>query len=239
MVTDISKVLAHAFFYFFIDPVTDLSLHIRRKLILASTNKGKVIRVALGGGSNRDDLYPSLRDPGALAVDWLADRVYIASSNRIFSCPLDRDLCVTVVDRLPKAASAVKIDPINGFLFYVLTGPNLGLHRLDLGQISHLWAPRPRQSEMALGHHRTKTARPELILSMPDLHTVTIDFASVHLFAVNNSKKAVVTTFLDGTNRRAVHDSSRLGSKSAMKDVTSMVYFNRVSEETCLIALKI
>ncbi|RUS81025.1 hypothetical protein EGW08_011230, partial [Elysia chlorotica] len=107
-------------------------------------------------------------------VDWLADRVYVASGNRIYSCPLDKDLCVTVVDRLPKPAAAVKIDPINGFLFYVLTGPNLGLHRLDLGQISHLWSTSLSPSEAhAL---RMRTAQPELILPMPDLYTVTIDF---------------------------------------------------------------
>ncbi|KAK3786751.1 hypothetical protein RRG08_000957 [Elysia crispata] len=208
--------------------IRDLSLHIRRNLILGTTSLGTVIRVSLAGGRNLDNLYPSLTNPGALAVDWLADRVYVASNSgskkRIYSCPLHKDLCVTVVDNLSETPRAVKVDPINGFLFYVLTGPNLGLHRLDLGQISHLWSDlSPAESYV----HRTRTVRPELIIPMPDLYTVIIDFDSVHLFVVNNAKKMLVTTFLDGTNKREIDDRLSAGTVSAMEGVVSMVYFNK------------
>ena len=123
------------------------------------------------------------------------------------------------------------------FLFYVLTGPNLGLHRLDLGQISHLWSDlSPAESYV----HRTRTVRPELIIPMPDLYTVIIDFDSVHLFVVNNAKKMLVTTFLDGTNKREIDDRLSAGTVSAMEGVVSMVYFNKVNDKNyyCYLILK-
>ena len=121
---------------------------------------------------------------------------------------------------------------LHRYLFYVLTGPNLGLHRLDLGQVSHLWSTSltPMESQA----HRTRVARPELILSMPDLYTAVIDLASVHLYAVNNANQSMVTTFLDGTNRRSFHDDIY---SSSMRDVTSMVYFNQVSKTQSLILI--
>ncbi|GFN97601.1 tyrosine-protein kinase receptor [Plakobranchus ocellatus] len=193
--------------------------------ILVSGSKGNVgfvSLISLAGDLIKENLYPSLRDPGALAVDWLDDRAYIASENRIYSCPLERDLCVTVVDRLPKPPSDVNIDPINGFLYYVLSGTNFGLYRLDLGQIQHLWSPTGQTS----GSRRilTRTVRPELIVEMSDLRTFVIDYSSVHLYMANASEEVMIASFLDGSNRRTFHKNTGL---SHFDEVDSLAFFNQ------------
>ena len=66
---------------------------------MLSTSEGKVSSVSITGDNTVTDLFPSLLQPTAIAVDWLADRVYIASRNRVLSrrrsvclCGLQREL---------------------------------------------------------------------------------------------------------------------------------------------------
>lgn len=60
-----------------------VGIHIRRQLIMLSTSEGKMISISITGDNTVADLFPSLLQPTAIAIDWLADRVYIASRNRV------------------------------------------------------------------------------------------------------------------------------------------------------------
>ena len=50
---------------------------------MLSTSEGKVVSISIAGDNTVADLFPSLLQPTAIAIDWLADRVYIASRNRV------------------------------------------------------------------------------------------------------------------------------------------------------------
>ena len=64
-------------------PSPGVGIHIRRQLIMLSTSEGKVVSISIAGDNTVADLFPSLLQPTAIAIDWLADRVYIASRNRV------------------------------------------------------------------------------------------------------------------------------------------------------------
>ena len=50
---------------------------------MLSTSEGKVVSISIAGDNTVTDLFPSLLQPTAIAIDWLADRVYVASRNRV------------------------------------------------------------------------------------------------------------------------------------------------------------
>ena len=83
-------------------PSPGVGIHIRRQLIMLSTSEGKVVSISIAGDNTVADLFPSLLQPTAVAIDWLADRVYVASRNRVTAASssgrldlvLHLDLCV-------------------------------------------------------------------------------------------------------------------------------------------------
>ncbi|XP_035828604.1 proto-oncogene tyrosine-protein kinase ROS [Aplysia californica] len=200
--------------------IRDIGLHVSRRLVLATDKSGRVTVISLADKQVRQNHYPSILDPTAISVDWLADRVFIASRDRIYSCPLERDLCVVVVNGLGKAASDVRVDPINGFLYYVINGEGQGLYRIDLGDISHKWT----SSSTSLPSSATNTPKAELIVAMSDLRTHVIDFDNVHLYLVNSSARTMQAAFLDGSNMRPFHEDT---VNSAFSDVSSIAFYNQ------------
>ncbi|KAL8573555.1 hypothetical protein ACOMHN_047826 [Nucella lapillus] len=198
--------------------VRGVGVHIRRKLLLLSTSEGRVVTLPMptedsGDHDNRsrdnnNNLYPSLLEPTVMTVDWLADRVYIASLNRLYSCPLDRDLCFVAVGNLGSTPSDVKVDPVNGYLYYVLTGQDKGLYRLDLHTIRPASNPKPRQ-----------------IVSINDLSAFVVDFDNVQLYFPNNTQDTIMSCFLDGSD---VKDFRPKVMSRAYQDIVSMTYANQV-----------
>ncbi|CAG5115203.1 unnamed protein product, partial [Candidula unifasciata] len=197
--------------------IRGISLHVRRQLILATDSSGSVSLISLKDNSSNTNLYPSIFDPGAVSVDWLADRAYVASKDRIYSCPLDKDLCVVVVRGLSKPASVVKVDPINGYLYYIINGLGKGLYRIALGAISHLWTN-------PYSFPAVPATSPRLIVPMSDLQTHVIDFYNVRLYVINNTAKVMMAAFLDGSNMRPFHEKI---VSSAFSQVSSMVFYNQ------------
>ncbi|XP_013070385.2 proto-oncogene tyrosine-protein kinase ROS-like isoform X4 [Biomphalaria glabrata] len=192
--------------------VKDLCLHVSQEMIFASDSRGMVTRISLDTKQIRSNHYPGINNAGAITVDWLSDRVYVASADRIYSCPLDQDRCVVILNGLQPSPSDLKVDPINGFLYYVISGQ--GLYRIDLGDIQLVTS------------FQSQPYRPrsQLVIDMADLWTHIIDLYNVHLYVVNNTARRMMTTFLDGSNVRLFHENV---IRSEYFNVTSMIFFNQ------------
>ncbi|XP_076466208.1 proto-oncogene tyrosine-protein kinase ROS-like [Babylonia areolata] len=146
--------------------------------------------------------------PTAISVDWLADRVYVASLNRLYSCPLEVDRCFVAVGNLDSTPTDVKVDPVNGYLYYALNGTDKGLYRIDLDTI------RP-----------TATPRPQQIVTMDDLSAFAVDFDNVQLYFPNSTQDTIMACFLDGSD---IKDFRQKVVKRAYRGITSMTYANQV-----------
>ncbi|KAK7463223.1 hypothetical protein BaRGS_00038208, partial [Batillaria attramentaria] len=198
------------FFSFSLIASDGVGVHVRRQLIIVSDSDGQVSVISLTGDHTMENHYPSILLPTAISVDWLADRVYIASRKRIYNCPLDRDTCFVAIDNLPSTPTDVKVDPVNGYLYFALHGKGRGLYRVDLTLI-----------------HRTAKPRPAHIVTSDDLHAFVIDFDNVQLyfpkFLTNTSLNTIMSSFLDGSN---VKDFRPNVVSRAYAGITSFIYYD-------------
>ncbi|XP_059177002.1 proto-oncogene tyrosine-protein kinase ROS-like isoform X2 [Physella acuta] len=191
--------------------IKDIAVHVSQNLLLVSDSAGTVTLVNLTSETNRTNHYPSIPAPGAITLDWLSDRVYVASEDKIYSCPLFKDLCFVVIQGLVSTAVDIKVDPVNGFFYLIIVGQ--GLYRFNLSDLqgSHMTFRQPLSLDRA-----------KFVLSVNDLYTYIIDISNVHLYVVNNGK--MMSTFLDGSNKQVVREKI---VASKFHNVTSMVIFNQ------------
>ncbi|KAK3578565.1 hypothetical protein CHS0354_025280 [Potamilus streckersoni] len=184
-------------------------MHIIRRQLLISDALGQVTSVYLSANGQEvyrqyENVYHSLMQPLSIDIDWLQDHAYIIDGLRIYRCSLVRDDCIVAADVSPHRPTDVKVDPINGYLYIVLTGEKKGLFRIDLADISPTTLPTPQQ------------------LISVDLLTLNIDFNNLQLLFPNHSQNTIMSSFLDGTG------ISNMRSMRVVKpnflDIVSMVW---------------
>ncbi|XP_067675199.1 proto-oncogene tyrosine-protein kinase ROS-like isoform X2 [Haliotis asinina] len=162
--------------------ITGVGIHIRRQLFIVSDSNETVQQITLSADTMRN-MYPSILKPTVISVDWLNDRVYILSRNRIFGCPLARDDCIVVVDGLTVPPGDLKVDPVNGFLYFTQDGEGKGLYRIDLADIN----PKRR-------------VQPTQIVTINHLKAFMIDFETVRLYFPNHTQNTMLSSFVDGSD---------------------------------------
>ncbi|XP_025097919.1 proto-oncogene tyrosine-protein kinase ROS-like isoform X4 [Pomacea canaliculata] len=187
--------------------IEGIGIHIRRQLLILSDSEGRVSIVSISGKSVSPNMFPSLLQPTAVSVDWLADRIYIASQRRIYSCPLDRDRCIVVLNNLKGSPTDIKVDPVNGYLYYAIPGKNQGLFRVDLASL-------PASS----------TFQPSQIIGYDDLWTFVVDFQNAQLYTPNASSDTVMSSFLDGSDIKNFREKV---VKREFQNMRSMMYYDR------------
>ncbi|CAC5423207.1 unnamed protein product [Mytilus coruscus] len=128
-----------------------------------------------------DNIYPSVSHPGAITVDWLHNYTYIVDGLMIKRCDLDRPSCIMATEMLPSQPDVIKVDPINGFLFFTQGSINMGLYAVDIGEITP-----------------SKPARHFMLVSSK-LNSFSIDFNNMQLYFPNEIANTLMSAFLDGT----------------------------------------
>ncbi|CAG5130159.1 unnamed protein product, partial [Candidula unifasciata] len=195
----------------------DISVHLRRRQILAADSTGSVSLISLSGNSTAFNRYPEVKNARAVSVDWMSDSVYVASQDKIYNCPLAKDQCAIVLQGLAGAATDVEVDPINGYFYYVLNGEGQGLYRVPLETTGQTGAQMAVQTSLL-------PAPPQLIIATSDISSVLIDFNNVRLYLVNSTAGTMMVASLDGFRIESLQE--KIASPS-FDQVSSIVVLNQ------------
>uniref|UniRef100_A0A0L8G0C2 Fibronectin type-III domain-containing protein n=1 Tax=Octopus bimaculoides TaxID=37653 RepID=A0A0L8G0C2_OCTBM len=184
----------------------DVGVHIKNHLVLFSDSNGRVHVVFTNSSKQKENIYPTVKNPKAIAVDWLHNKAYIAGDQEIYQCFLPpKYTCHLAVGHLQSRASDIKVDPINGFLYYTQSGQNNGIFRVDLGDIESGKNVPPLQ----------------IVKNKQD--SFTIDFENIQLYFPNSSLNTIMSTFLDGEGPSNIRKNVM---KANFNNIKSIVFFN-------------
>ncbi|KAL5011108.1 hypothetical protein ScPMuIL_013413 [Solemya velum] len=186
--------------------ITGVAVHVAKQIVLVSDSDGEVHRISLDTGDIIRNFFPSLMQPSGLTIDWLTDKVYIIDGNKIYQCALDRSQCFVAVGPIPDTPSDIKVDPINGFLYYTKSGQGQGLWRVDIGEI-----------------RLYNLATPQLIVAL-ELFTFALDLDNIQIFFPNNSQNTMMSSFLDGSGLMDIRNGRVV--KPNFHHVTSMISYD-------------
>ena len=130
-------------------------MHVGRNFVFIADTSGTIRRLSLSGVRPTKSILKgkssqsNITRISQVSVDWLNDHLYIVSECRISRCDLNGENLEHLVDGFdeePKTKSRipanVQVDPINGYLFWSLSGEEKGgIYRHDLkkftGQVQH------------------------------------------------------------------------------------------------------
>ncbi|XP_060592485.1 proto-oncogene tyrosine-protein kinase ROS-like isoform X2 [Ruditapes philippinarum] len=160
-----------------------VGVHVKRELVLVSDDSGQVTLVNIDGETLKEDMYPMLGQPTAIDVDWLHNKAYVIDGHRIYQCTIiidDWNQCIVALDLVPNPPHELKVDPINGYLYYTLSN-KAGLYSVPLIDFSQRSEPDPT-----------------LVIPV-ELQTFFIDYENLLLFYPNNTHNTVMSAYLDGT----------------------------------------
>ncbi|CAG2239895.1 Tyrosine-protein kinase Btk29A,Tyrosine kinase receptor Cad96Ca,Discoidin domain-containing receptor 2,Tyrosine-protein kinase receptor TYRO3,Putative neurotrophin receptor LTRK 1,ALK tyrosine kinase receptor,Tyrosine-protein kinase ABL2,Tyrosine-protein kinase abl-1,Tyrosine-protein kinase receptor UFO,Macrophage colony-stimulating factor 1 receptor,Leukocyte tyrosine kinase receptor,Tyrosine-protein kinase receptor Tie-1,Receptor-type tyrosine-protein kinase FLT3,ALK tyrosine kinase receptor homolog scd- len=177
-------------------------------MIVCSDSSGQVHQVSMVDSSITDNFYPSISHPGAITIDWLHNYTYIVDGLMIKRCDLDRPSCIMATEMLPSQPDVIKVDPINGFLFFTQGSINMGLYAVDIGEITP-----------------SKPARHFLLVSSR-LNSFAIDFNNMQLYFPNEIVNTLMSAFLDGTGLADVRKDKVI--QPNYYSIRSMVYYGGV-----------
>ncbi|KAK6171122.1 hypothetical protein SNE40_019378 [Patella caerulea] len=190
--------------------VTGVGIHTKRQEIIVSDSTGKVHIVPVGDdiSNSRSNIYPSILRPTTISVDWLNDRAFIISRDRIYSCPLyaKTDVCVVVISGLKSSKADVKVDPLNGYMYYSDYGLGRGIYRVDLADVGK---PGPIKQKQMVFYDR--------------ITSFAMDFSNMQLYYANSTKNTMIASYFDGSD---VQDIRRDVSQGNFSNMLSMTYYD-------------
>ncbi|XP_064613642.1 proto-oncogene tyrosine-protein kinase ROS-like [Liolophura sinensis] len=163
--------------------LTGIGVHVEKELLFVSDSVGKVMRISLGDKRLRIAVYPMLIQPESLTVDWLNDDIYVVSQNKIYRCAVEKTDCQVALDGLDMTPTDIKVDPINGFLYFTIAAEGHGLYRVDMADLDGTDKPKRK-----------------LIIRNELLSSFTIDYQNIQLYFPNDSQNTMLATFLDGSD---------------------------------------
>ncbi|KAH8022561.1 hypothetical protein HPB51_025658 [Rhipicephalus microplus] len=165
-------------------------------VLFVADSSGTIYRVDL---SEKFRYSPILHNgsshPGLLSVDWLNQLLYILEDGQITRCNFTGQDCRTAVSGFDKRPSEMKVDPYNGYLYWVLqNGTTGGLYRIDLARIAKNAAAR-REAQ--------------LLVKDTDLRTFVVDYKNYRLLLPKKSQNTVVSVSLSAGDETDVRRNSQ------------------------------
>ncbi|KAL3251010.1 hypothetical protein MRX96_055273 [Rhipicephalus microplus] len=137
----------------------------------------------------------ALVTPVSYQVDWLNQLLYILEDGQITRCNFTGQDCRTAVSGFDKRPSEMKVDPYNGYLYWVLqNGTTGGLYRIDLARIAKNAAAR-REAQ--------------LLVKDTDLRTFVVDYKNYRLLLPKKSQNTVVSVSLSAGDETDVRRNSQ------------------------------
>ena len=121
--------------------ITGMAFHAMKKLLFVADSSGVIRQVSLKESSNvAQKIIPSSSIAAThLSIDWLNDKLYYSEENRFLRCDLNGDSLESIVTGFKERPIDMKVDPYNGYLFWLLKDPGTNgvlLYRIDLAKLS-------------------------------------------------------------------------------------------------------
>uniref|UniRef100_A0A182N0T5 Tyrosine-protein kinase receptor n=1 Tax=Anopheles dirus TaxID=7168 RepID=A0A182N0T5_9DIPT len=213
------SILAQSSLTLFSDPPTSVytsaerkicgtATHIRRGLLFVSDDAGYIYRAPSRPDAEQarvpiltPDAANNFR-PTLLSVDWLNEHLYVLGQARptrlwqIAYCDFGGGHLTVAIAGLQRRPDHFAVDPYNGYLFWVVggTGPDAGLFRLDLGDISN-----------GVRHE----IRPLHVVRERDLGAFTLDHANFQVLLADQGNNTVLAVSLDGKRVEDVRNNTQ------------------------------
>ncbi|XP_052900462.1 protein sevenless [Anopheles moucheti] len=213
------SILAQSSLTLFSDPPTSVyasvdhkirgtATHIRRGLLFVSDDAGYIYRAPSHPGAEKARvaiLLPGAANnfrPTLLSVDWLNEHLYVLGQARptklwqIAYCDFSGGHLTVAIAGLQRRPDHFAVDPFNGYLFWVVggTGPDSGLFRLDLGDISN-----------GVRHE----IRPLQMVSGRNLGAFTLDHANFRVLLADQGNNTVLAVSFDGSKQEDIRNNTQ------------------------------
>ncbi|CAH1787938.1 unnamed protein product [Owenia fusiformis] len=111
--------------------IKDIAIHVKTEdvYMVTSDNTVEIISMVTFQHSN---LCTTDSTIVSIDVDWINHHLYIAASNKVVQCTLNCTACKVVVERTHGGIRQIKVDPYNGFFYWLQYQK---LHRVDLSEL--------------------------------------------------------------------------------------------------------
>lgn len=188
--------------------ITGVAVHVSKNLLFVADSLGSIRSVEFADGFRSNAIIlNSSNHIGLLSVDWLNHMLYMVEGEQINVCNLTGSECRVAVSGFGKKPSEMKVDPYNGYLYWVLqNGTTGGLYRIDLAKI-----------------RKEAVARQEAQLLVKDLelHTFLVDYKNYRILLPKSAQNTVVSVSLSGTDETDIRRNSQ---RHQFTDVRRVAY---------------
>ncbi|KAH7938487.1 hypothetical protein HPB49_024612 [Dermacentor silvarum] len=173
-----------------------VAMHVSQNVLFVADSSGTIYRVDLSEKFRYSPImHNASSHPGLLSVDWLSQLLYIVQDGQITRCNFTGQDCRTAVWGFEQRPSEMKVDPYNGYLYWVLqNGTTGGLYRIDLARIL----------KNAAARHDA-----QLLVKDTDLRTFVVDYKNYRLLLPKKSQNTVVSVSLSAGDETDVRRNSQ------------------------------
>lgn len=197
--------------------ITGMAVHVEKNMMFVADSGGTIRRLAIQEQSvnHARKLINGTQTPSHLSVDWLNDKLYFVENNQIVRLNLEGEAIEVVVTGFRHALQGIKVDPYNGYIYWLADGVNAvsrenftGLYRLDLAEINE--------------YHTKVAQQAQLIFQAPKLRTFLINYSDYRIYLPANGKLYAIT--IDGK----IADIQRENLDGELvNSIENMVLFNQ------------
>ncbi|XP_050027352.2 proto-oncogene tyrosine-protein kinase ROS isoform X2 [Dermacentor andersoni] len=176
--------------------IVGVGMHVSQNVLFVADSSGTIYRVDLSEKFRYSPImHNASSHPGLLSVDWLSQLLYIVEDGQITRCNFTGQDCRTAVWGFEQRPSEMKVDPYNGYLYWVLqNGTTGGLYRIDLARIL----------KSAAARHDA-----QLLVKDTDLRTFVVDYKNYRLLLPKKSQNTVVSVSLSAGDETDVRRNSQ------------------------------
>lgn len=188
--------------------VNGVALDIDRQMLYVSVSTNTIYAHGIGAQDQSRVIFPDLRNPSSLTVDWLRNILYVVNQRQIHQCDTQTDTCRPASAPLSAVPADIKVDPLNGYLYFTLTSGQQGLYRIDTGDITD------------------QSPAPHSPIIIDNFLTFTLDLNNILIYFPDETQNSMRSSSLDGRDVTDIRKSRT--QRARFQGVVSMVYLGEV-----------
>ncbi|GAB6030941.1 hypothetical protein CHUAL_007766 [Chamberlinius hualienensis] len=189
--------------------IQGVAIHVEKRLVFVSDSSGRLLKINMNNNNSVEDLWQNKSKPKSLNVDWLNNWLYIAQDNSVISrTNLNGKNYQLVVVGLERQADDVKVDPCNGYMYWVVQGSSSGgLYQVDIGKVLNGIPVHSRDAK--------------LIIADRKLSSFAIDYYNFRLFFPNELNNTMCSATLNGEDIVDIRNNTQ---QPKFQGITSLTY---------------
>ncbi|XP_061176227.1 proto-oncogene tyrosine-protein kinase ROS-like isoform X2 [Saccostrea echinata] len=188
--------------------VKGLALSIDKQILYVSDSSKNISVLRTDSLGQSKIIFSELADPSGITLDWLRDILYVVNQLQIYQCDIQTDTCYPATGKLPAVPADIKVDPINGYLYFTLSVGQQGLYRVDTGDITSL-SPAP--------------FRP---IITDNFLSFTLDFNNILIYFPDETQNSMRSSSLDGSDVTDIRKTRTV--RPEFQNIVSMVHYDEL-----------